>query len=252
MIKELGKFINFFDIGDLKFVILIFRKNIKNLLFLSLLVSILTLVISLNIEKKFISEATIVISPEENNIVNIEEVYAIESQSNRVNNQVAILKSDEVLEYIVEDKKKQLEFERLYSKIPVSTFQRITNKKIIVNKEYVKSLLGKNFQVSNIPRSDVLKLRFVSSDPRISQLALNSIISSYQRYEVDSKIQITNYAKTKIASRLEDLVLQIDIAEKNLAEYKRENNLVDTGGVKELKIGEIQSISKRIIDYQLK
>ena len=129
MIKELGKFINFFEIGDLKFIILILKKNIKNLLFLSLLVATLTLIISLNIEKKYMSEATIVISPEENNIVNIEEVYAVESQSNRVNNQVAILKSDEVLEYIVEDKKKQIEFERLYSKIPTSTFQRLTKKK---------------------------------------------------------------------------------------------------------------------------
>ena len=77
--------------------------------------------------EKYVSEATIVIS-EENNIVNIEEVYSIESQSNRVNNQVAILKSDEVLEFIVEDKKKQLEFERLYSQIKTSTFQRLTKK----------------------------------------------------------------------------------------------------------------------------
>ena len=248
MFKDLEKFINFFDVGDLRFIVLILKKNIRNLLFLSSLVAILFFVVSLNIEKKYVSEATIVISPEENNIVNIEEVYSIESQSNRVNNQVAILKSDEVLEYIVEDKKKQLEFERLYSKIPTSTFQRLTKKKVVIDKEYIKNSLGTNFEVNNIPRSDVLKLRFISNDPRISQLALTSIISSYQRYEVDSKIQITNYAKTKISSRLEDLVMQIDIAEKNLAKYKKENNLVDTGGVKELKIGEIQSISKRIIE----
>ena len=248
MIKEFGKFINFFDVGDIKFILLILKKNIKNLLFLSILIATLSLIFSLNIEKRYESVATIVISPEENNIVNIEEVYSIESQSNRVNNQIAILKSDEVLEYIVEDKKKQLEFERLYSKIEKSTFQRLIKKKVIINKEYVKSTLRSNFLVSNVPRSDVLKLRFTSNDPRISQLALKSIISSYQRYEVDSKIQITNYAKTKIASRLEDLVFQIDIAEKNLAEYKKENELVDTGRVKELKIGEIQSISKRIVD----
>ena len=248
MIKQFNEFINFFDVGDFKFVILILKKNIKNLLFLSILVAILALVISLNIEKKYVSEATIVISPEENNIVNIEEVYTAESQSNRVNNQVAILKSDEVLEYIVEDKKKKLEFERLYSNIKQSTFQRLTKKRVVIDKDYIKSILSKNFQVNNIPRSDVLKLRFESNDPRISQLALKSIINSYQRYEVDSKIQITNYAKTKIASRLKELVKQIDVAEKSLAQYKKENNLVDTGGVKELKIGEIESISKRIIE----
>ena len=41
----------------------------------------------------------------------------------------------------------------------------------------------------------------------------------------------------------------MDIAQK-LSEYKRENNLVDTGNVKELKIKEIQSISSRIVDVK--
>ena len=44
------------------------------------------------------------------------------------------------------------------------------------------------------------------------------------------------------------MLQQIDIAQKKLSNYKRENNLVDTGNVKELKIKEIQSISDRIIE----
>jgi len=248
MLDRLNNFLYFFDIGDLRFFILIAKKNFKNLLFLTFLVSILVYLFSLNLEKKFISEATIVIAPEENKIVNIEEVYSVETQTNRVNNQIAILKSDEVLEFIVEDKKKQLEFERLYSKIDQSFFQRLLRKKNKIDKEHIKQILRNNFTVNNIPRSDVLKLSFISKDPKISQLALKSIIDSYQRYEVDSKIQITNYANTKITSRLKDLVKQIDEAEKKLADYKKENNLVDTGNVKELKIKEIESISKRIID----
>ena len=68
----------------------------------------------------------------------------------------------------------------------------------------------------------------------------------YQRYEIDSKIKITNYANQKISERLKELVAQMDIAQK-LSNYK-ENNLVDTGNVKELKIKEIQSISSRIVD----
>ncbi len=248
MINRLNSFIHFFDIGDLRFFFLIAKKNFKNLSILTVLISILVYFFSLNLEKRYISEATIVIAPEENKIVNIEEVYSIDTQTNRVNNQIAILRSDEVLEFVVEDEKKQLEFERLYSKIELSFFQRLLKKKIKVDKEYIKGILRQNFSVSNIPRSDVLKLSFVSKDPKISQLALKSIIDSYQRYEVDSKIQITNYANTKITSRLKDLVKQIDDAEKKLAQYKKENNLVDTGNVKELKIKEIESISKRIID----
>ena len=58
----------------------------------------------------------IVIEPDDNNIVNIEEVYSVESRMNRINNQMAILKSDEVLEYIVKDKKNSVKFKTLNSK----------------------------------------------------------------------------------------------------------------------------------------
>ena len=248
MIDRINSLINIFDIGDFKFFFLVAKKNIKNLITLSLILSLLVFLISSNQEKKFLSKATIVIEPDDNKIVNIEEVYSIESQSNRINNQMAILKSDEVQEYIVKDKKNSMKFKNLYSENKQNFFQRIFTKKQNINENFLKSILTKNFSVRNIPRSDVLELSFVSTNPKISQLALISIIDSYQRYEIDSKIQITNYANQKITERLKELVAQMDVAQKKLSNYKRENNLVDTGNVKELKIKEIQSISSRIVD----
>ena len=115
MIERLNSIINIFDIGDLKFFVLVAKKNLKNLLTLSMLISLLILFISLNQEKKYLSSATIVIEPDDNKIVNIEEVYSLEAQSNRINNQMAILKSDEVQEYIVKDKKNLTQFKNLYS-----------------------------------------------------------------------------------------------------------------------------------------
>ena len=248
MIERLNSLLNIFDVGDLKFFLLVAKKNLKNLLTLSIIFSLLVLLISLNQEKKYLSKATIVIEPEENKIVNIEEVYSIEAQSNRINNQMAILKSDEVQEYIVKDKKNSMKFKNLYSETKQNFFQRIFSRKKNIDEGFLKSVLTQNFKVKNIPRSDVLELSFISTNPKISQLALISIIDSYQRYEIDSKIKITNYANQKITERLKELVAQMDIAQKQLSNYKKENNLVDTGNVKELKIKEIQSISTRIVD----
>ena len=248
MIDKINSLLNIFDVGDLKFFFLVAKKNFKNLMTLSLIISLLVFLISSNQEKKFLSKATIVIEPDDNKIVNIEEVYSIEAQSNRINNQMAILKSDEVQEYILKDKKNSMKFKNLYSENKQNFFQRIFTKKQNVNEDFLKSILTQNFSVRNIPRSDVLELSFVSTNPKISQLALISIIDSYQRYEIDSKIQITNYASQKITERLKELVAQMDVAQKKLSNYKRENNLVDTGNVKELKINEIQSISSRIVD----
>ena len=98
-----------FDIADLKFFALIAKKNIKYILFASALVSLVVFLISLNIEKKYLSEATIVIAPDENKIVNINEAYSTSIRDeNRINNLIAILKSDEVISHIVNDEKNQL------------------------------------------------------------------------------------------------------------------------------------------------
>ena len=236
------------DFADLSFFYLIAKKNIKFLIITSLLVSMIVSFISLNMEKKYLSEATIVIAADENKIININEAYSTIQDQNRINNLIATLKSDEVINYIVNDEKNQLEFKSLYSKESTNAFSRIFTKKINIDKDYVKSILTNNFKVKNIRNSDVLVLSFVSSNPKISQLALNNIISSYQRYEVDSKIEITNYANTKVKERLKDLKVQMAIADKNLAQYKKDQNLVDTGNVKELKIKEIQSISNNILN----
>ena len=202
MIERINSLLNIFDVGDLKFFVLVAKKNLKNLVILSLIISLFVLVISLNQEKKYLSSATIVIEPEENKIVNIEEVYSIEAQSNRINNQMAILKSDEVQEYIVKDEKNAMKFKNLYSDTNQNFFQRIFTKRKIIDDNFLKNILTNNFSLRNIPRSDVLELSFVSTNPKISQLALISIIDSYQRYEIDSKIKITNYANQKISERL--------------------------------------------------
>ena len=248
MNNKTAELLKAFDLADLKFFLLIAKKNIKFLIFVSLLVSMIVFFISLNLEKKYLSEATIVITPDENKIVNINEAYSSTIQDiNRINNIIATLKSDEVIEYIVNDEKNQLEFKSLYSQQSKNIFNRLFTKKAIVNRDYIKSILTNNFTVKNIRNSDVLVLSFVSNDPKISKLALENIIKSYQRYEVDSKIEITSYANTKVKERLKELKIQMAVADKNLAQYKQEHNLVDTGNVKELKIKEIQSISSDIL-----
>ena len=248
MIEKINSIFDIFDVGDIKFFFLVAKKNIKNLVLLSLFISTIALFISFNQQKKYLSKGIIVIEPDDNNIVNIQEVYSVESRINRINNQMAILKSDEVLEYIVNDKKNSIQFKTLYSQNKINFLQRILKKEENIDNIFLKKVLTDSFEVKNLPRSDVLELSFVSINPKLSQLALQLIIESYQRYEIDSKIRITNYANQKITERLKDLVAQIDIAQKKLSNYKRENNLVDTGNVKELKIKEIQSISDRIIE----
>ena len=62
------------------------------------------------------------------------------------------------------------------------------------------------------------------------------------------KIKVTNYANKQINVRLSKLLEQMEIAEQKLLKYKKVNNLIDIGDIKDLKIDQIKSVSKRIIE----
>ena len=236
---------------ELKYYWVVFLKYIKPIFFISFLFTLFILLISLNFEKKYKSTATIVIEADESKkIVNIEEVYSLDDQASRINNQIAILNSDDVFDYIINDQEKFVEFKELFRGLKPSFIKRLFIKKEDISKEGLKRYLKSNFGIMNIPRSDVLELSFISSSPKIAQLALKNLISSYQRYEIDSKIVITSYANEKISDRLQELTKVMEIAEKNLAKYKEENGLIDTGNVKELKIKQIESISQNILNLE--
>jgi len=125
MIDKIKSILDIFDVGDFKFFLIVAKKNFKNLISITLLISLITFLFSLNQEKKYLSSATIVVAPDEQNLVNIEEVYSIETIANRINNQIAILKSDEVYEYILADKKNVTQFQNLYAQNSQNIFQRI-------------------------------------------------------------------------------------------------------------------------------
>jgi len=154
MSSKTSELFDAFDLADLRFFLLIAKKNLKFILFASALVSMIVFFISLNIEKKYLSEATIVIEPDENKIVDINEAYSTYVSdlraTNRVNNLIAILESDEVISHIVNDEKNQLEFKELYSKVEKNIFSRIFTKKTIIDKGYLKSILTENFKVQNL------------------------------------------------------------------------------------------------------
>ena len=248
--NKIDKTLDFIDL-DPKFLFSILKKYLIHLFIFVTLVTMLVYLFSLNLDKKYKSSAKIVIEPDEKNIVNIQE-YSNFNNSNRINNQIAIFKSDQVLEYIIQDKENSKKFEMFFAEKDQNLVQKLFNKKKTFNIKSLKSILSSSIQISNIRNSDILVLSFVSTNPRVAKLALERIINSYQRYEIDSKIQITNYANEKISERLQILVKEMDIAQKKLSKYKEENGLVDTGNVKQLKINEIQSISKRIIEAKQK
>ena len=103
------------EIVDFNFYYLILVKYKKILLIVPSLVAALAYLITLNLEPVYQSSATLVIESKERSLVeNIDEVYTPENPINRINNQIQILKSDEVLEYILNEDDSTIKFNDLF------------------------------------------------------------------------------------------------------------------------------------------
>ena len=239
---------------------IIFLKYKRIIILAPILFGVLGLFIALNINPTFQSQATLVIEESTKNIVNIEEVYGGDTtrgafrNNNYINNQIQIIESDEVLGNIILDKKIKAKIELLHKNIPKNFLSKSKTLSFFNagNKEEqkidIKKYIKKNLSVIQVRNSDVVNILITSGNPELAKFLLEQVIDSYLKYDVDTKVKVTNYANAQINLRLSKLLDQMEIAEQKLLDYKKENNLIDIGDIKELKIDQIKSVSKRIID----
>ena len=146
---------------DFNFYYLVLIKYKKILLLVPLLIVGLAFLITLNLEPIYQSSATLVIESKERSIVeNIDEVYTPENPFNRINNQIEILKSDEVLEYIIHEDNSTIKFYDLFKETKktfvtqyFSDFFLKKEKDTLDSKsEYLKKYIKNNFGVKSVPR----------------------------------------------------------------------------------------------------
>lgn len=239
---------------------IIFLKYKRLLIIAPIFFGLLGFFISLNLNPIFQSQATLVIEESTKNIVNIEEVYGGDTRGglrslNYINNQIQILESDEVIGTLIKDEEIKSKIEIMYKKLPnnflsknsffLNFFKKKGNDN---NKIDIKKYVKKNLIVAQVRNSDVVNIMIKSGNAELAKFLLEEVINSYLKYDVDTKVKVTNYANAQINVRLSKLLEQMEVAERRLLDYKKENNLIDIGDIKQLKIDQIKSVSKRIID----
>ena len=239
---------------------IIFLKYKRLIIIAPIFFGLLGFFVSLNLNPIFQSQATLVIEESTKNIVNIEEVYGGDTRGglrslNYINNQIQILESDEVIGTLIKDEEIKSKIEIMYKKLPNnflsknSSFLNFFKKKENdINKIDIKKYVKKNLIVSQVRNSDVVNIMIKSGNAELAKFLLEEVINSYLKYDVDTKVKVTNYANAQINVRLSKLLEQMEVAERRLLDYKKENNLIDIGDIKQLKIDQIKSVSKRIID----
>ena len=241
---------------DPYFYWIIFLKYKKQLLFIPFLISLLGLFISKNIQPIYQSHASLILNNQDNNIINIEQVYGDLSQPNNnisfLNTQKGIIESNEILnrllnkdDFIDAASNNYLNYEKTPIKKIVSFFYH--EKEEALDKNKLKGIIKSNLSITNQRDTNIIELKYDSYSKEFSRILLEKLIITYLEYDIDQKISVTTYANFKIKERLNELKNNLEASEQSLQEYKKNNKLIDLGDIKDLKNEEIKSISSRIL-----
>jgi polysaccharide biosynthesis/export protein len=95
-----------------------------------------------------------------------------------------------------------------------------------------RALLLDRFQrdltVQTMPRTLVLQIQFRSRDAALSAAIANAVIAAYRRQDAEARIVATKDATTWLNAQLGELKLRTEADERNLSEFQRQHEIVDT------------------------
>jgi len=228
-----------------------FLKFKKQLILFPILICLLSIFITKNIQPTYQSQAKLILENAENNIINIEQVYSELSQTNNnqtfINTQKEIISSNEILNRLFIDPKFLDESYNKFTDFKPTLLNKIFSKTIEKDIGYFKLYIKDNLIVTSNRDSNIVNLKFNSTSNEFARYALENIINTYLEYDIDQKISVTTYANSKIKERLNELKNNLEKSEVALQDYKTKNKLIDLGDIKNLKNEEIKSISSRIL-----
>jgi uncharacterized protein involved in exopolysaccharide biosynthesis len=196
------------------------------------------------------ASATLLIEPDQKNIVSIDEVYGVDTRAEQYyETQFAILQSRGIADLVIDrlDLTNNPNFRSeqdggtgLLSGAAPGV--RVDRKQETVE-QYFNSLA-----IQPITRTQLVRIHFDSVDPELAAQVANSHAEAYIGSILAARGDVTQSAASWMSERLEGLKQQLLESERKLQEYREQEQLIDADGVKSLPAREINDLNARLVE----
>jgi len=230
------------------------------ILFFSSAITVLAVVFSLSLTPQYQSTVTLMIETERANTVSIDEIYGMNSnRRDYYMTQFEILKSRYLIEKVIdrldllnkpgfnqlqaqalqelnstdidneENINRTLRFLNTAPTIENNTLFQEKADRIILQKAVDLFLINITFEP--IRNTQMVSISFDSPDPELAAVVANTIAEVYIQSYLESKLEKTAEAKAWMNARLLSIKDKLDIAEVNLQQFLKRENLVNVQGI---------------------
>ncbi|MCF7518972.1 MULTISPECIES: polysaccharide biosynthesis tyrosine autokinase [Pseudoalteromonas] len=254
------------ELIDLGAYLNVIKQNKWKILGFSVVVTLFTMMVTLTLVPKYIASATLLIESEQTKAVSFDEVYGLDSTKKEYyQTQFEVIKSDSIAREVItklnlaehpdfinkpsfSDELKSMAKQLLpflnKSERSVLTEQEIAELKMLD----LLATFRANLSVSPIRKTQLVKVSFESSDPKLAALVANTVGEVYIESQMRAKMGITQQASSWLNTRLSELRVQLDSSEVRLQNYREEQKLVDIEGIAGLITQELEQTSKQLVD----
>jgi polysaccharide biosynthesis transport protein len=214
-----------------------------------------------SIPNRYEASATVQIDPRKRTIVQIENVTSdLRTETPIVESEVEILKSRAVIGRVIDDLglRQDPEFNEpgmlasVLSKLGLTTWAQQSAKKAPgerVSRDPIADLLASEgsmrldplrdsvasafiskLRVLRVRNSLLIDIRFVSKDAVKAARIVNAIADAYLKDQIENKVRATTGATDLLEQKLDGLRQQLYDSERKVAQFKTDNNIIDSEG----------------------
>jgi len=254
---------DFIDLGWLLRAVLRYKWGILGLAFA---VTVLTGLFVLTMEPVYSASASIVLESRQANVVNVEEVYSVDTYDyNYTQTQYEILKSRNLAErvvrrlrlhqhpaYLPNEKEREkpwynIDLTRLWpaseKEPPLQLSQAERDEQAI---QLITGAIAGGLKVSPVEYSYVVYLSYESTDRKLAAEIVNAIAEEFINSNLENRLSGTLQATDWLDTRLADLKENLRLSEQALQGFRDREGLVDIEGVTGLGGSELQALSQRL------
>ncbi len=237
------------------------RRQLKKIIALAAVITILTVLVVLSLTPKYSATTTLLIESEEARILSIEEVYGMSGKSSEyLLTQFEILKSRALAQRVVKELKlvNVAEFNPYHAgrgkKFSIKAFifgepEAPTQEQILAK---TVDTFWASISISPVRKTQLVKISVESESAQMAAMASNAVATAYIQSQLEAKVGLTKQAVDWLSERMGGLKTRLNDSENQLQAYRDKNQLVDVKGVNTLVAKELDRITEKLVDARSK
>ncbi|TGE83945.1 chain-length determining protein [Pseudoalteromonas sp. KS88] len=209
------------------------------LVFISLLISVLTAFIVMQIKPTYESTATLLIEPEQKSMMSVDEMYGFNNTKREFySTQFQILQSKYIAEAVI-DKLNLIEHPEFKAKTGLLSGAKKYIYSLVGTKandaaldhEYAMAQLVSDFRqrltVKPVRGTQLVHITYQASDRNLAAAVANAIGEVYIETQLEAKMGITRKASAWMSEKMAGLTSELERAEVAFESFRQKNNIVD-------------------------